>query len=115
MNDFLTLELAGVACELKDLGDLEAEIALFPDGQYEVISEKAGEMTYLTSLAYLYIYTGNGLDPNLEENKEIFYKTIIHRPVIDKIAETVHKITLPKDGEIKIIPVLYLLGGKVQD
>ena len=109
LDKLTSLELSGVVFELRELGDLSAEIAIFSDGHYDVLGEKKN-LTYLYSEAYLYCCTGISNYGCPEAEEYYFDKLVMFRPILDRIASKISEVTLPEDKELKIIPILNLLG-----
>lgn len=112
LDEETIIELSGVVFELRELGDLDSEIAILPDGRFEVISEHT--LTWLPSLAYKFMYSD---DDERDYGQEVYnyYLNVIIRmyPVLNQISKAISKVVLPREGEIKIYPILYFLGGKI--
>lgn len=107
LDDYIILELSGVVFELRELEDLKAEIAILPDGSYELLSDNT--LSYYPSLVYSWIHR-EGIE-NCPQDFYEYYFDKLHKfiPILDKVALKLSEIELPCEKEIKIIPILSLL------
>ena len=109
LDDEVILELTGVVFECRELGFLDAEVAILPDGRFEVLHPKSSSLTWIPSLSYKY-GMGLGEDYGLEVVHYYEDKLLRFRPVLDRISRAVSKVVPPEEEEIKVIPILNFLA-----